>query len=302
MEIFLSKFDNINEGNENDDFNSTYLNKMLIDNQATDVNKDKFKAQLPLEHIFGFCKLFKKVIKNLGFEITFKTANLQNIIYNSIADGTQINVTINSLYLYVPFLIPTTETELMFNESIQNNYRVFFDDWYTERRIAADEMYQVNIGSAQSVNSLKYLICAHQTADRSDIPKKRTNISIFDHLDARNYFIEIDGVRYPRDGVLANYSLNEYLNQYRDVKIFYKEYVGEKLLNPFITYPFMKDKYPVHVIDLRFQVDHKTPQKIQSFEDYRAAPANAKLFIRLIRRREIEMISDGNKLIEVKVI
>ena len=83
---------------------------------------------------------------------------------------------------------------------------------------------------------------------------------------------------------------------------YFKEYVGEEILNPFLPYPDMKTKYPIQVIDLRFQVDHITPKKIQLFEEYRANPGNAKLFIILIRRREIEMISDGNKLIEVKVI
>ena len=43
----------------------------------------------------------------------------------------------------------------MFNESIQNNYRIFFDEWYTERRISTDQIYQVDIGSTQSVNSPK---------------------------------------------------------------------------------------------------------------------------------------------------
>ena len=298
----LSQFDNINEGNTNDNFDSTSLKKMLIDNHEADANRGNIKGQLALEHIFGFCKTFKKVTKNLGFEITFKTANLQNIIYTSIADGTQINVTINSLYLYVPIIIPSTETQLMFNESIQNNYRIFFDEWYTERRIVTDQIYQVDIGSAQSVKSPKYLICAHQTTARADTINKRTNLSVFDHLNVRKYLIEIDGVRYPRDGVLTNYTLNDYIDQYKDIKLFYKEYVGEELLNPFVSYPDMKDKYLIQVIDLRFQTDHITPKKIQLFEEYRANPGNAKLFIILIRRREIEMISDGNKLIEVKVI
>ena len=44
----------------------------------------------------------------------------------------------------------------MFIESIQNNYRMFFDEWYTERRIATDQIFQFNIGSAQSVNSPIY--------------------------------------------------------------------------------------------------------------------------------------------------
>ena len=87
--------------------------------------------------------------------MTFKTANLQNIIYTPIADGTQINVTINRLYQYVPFLIPTTDTQLTFNESIQNNYGIFFDEWYTERRIATDQIFQVGIGSSEAGSSPK---------------------------------------------------------------------------------------------------------------------------------------------------
>ena len=104
-----------------------------------------------------------------------------------------------------------------------------------------------------------YLICAHQTAARADPPNKRNNISIFDNLDVRKYFIEIGGQRYPRHSVLTNYAVNDSIDQYRDLKIFYKEYVGEELLNPFVSYPDMKNKYPIQVIDLRLQTDHKTP-------------------------------------------
>ena len=55
--------------------------------------------------------------------------------------------------------------------------------------------------------------------------------------------------------------------------MFYKEYVGEPLLKPFISYPDMKNFYPIQVIDLRFQADHISPKKIQLFEEYRADPA-----------------------------
>ena len=58
------------------------LKQILFNNHATDVNKGKIKGQLPLERIFGFCKTFKKITKNLGVHITFKTANLQDILYS----------------------------------------------------------------------------------------------------------------------------------------------------------------------------------------------------------------------------
>ena len=33
-------------------------------------------------------------------------------------------------------------------------------------------------------------------------------------------------------GVLINFEENSYLDQYRDLKLFYKEYLGEPLLQP----------------------------------------------------------------------
>ena len=73
------------------------------------------------------------------------------------------------------------------------------------------------------------------------------------------------------------------------------EYVGEELLNPFISYTDMKNKYPIQIIDLRFQVDHINPKKIGLFEEYRGATNNARLFMILVRHREIKMITDGKK-------
>ena len=273
--------------------------KMLINNH-TDPNKGKIKGYLYLEDIFGFCKTFKKVTKNLGFHLTFKTNDLQNIIYSSMADD--INVTINNLYLYVPNLIPSVETQVMFNEATQNNYKISFDEWYTERRIISDTITQMDIGTSQHVNSPKYLIGAHQTRIRADTANKNNNIAIFDNLNLQKYYVEIDSVRYPRDSVLVNYEQNDYIEPYKDLKLFFKEYIGEELMSPFISYPDMKTKYPVQIIDLRHQPDHITPKKIQLFQEYTADPENAKFYLIIIRRREIELISDGNKLIEVKVI
>ena len=156
---FLSQFGNINE----DDIpllerladlppqiRPTPHEKMLIYN-LTDANKGKIKGYLRLEDFFGFCKTSKKVTKKLGFVICCKTASLQDTIYTSMADD--INVTINSLSLYIPNLIPSVETQLLFSEATQNNYMISFDEWYTERRIIADSLVQHDIGSAQNMNS-----------------------------------------------------------------------------------------------------------------------------------------------------
>ena len=152
---------------------------------------------------------------------------------------------------------------MVYSKLLQN----LFDEWYTEKRIVTDQIFQVDIGSTQAVNSPKFLNCAHQTAARSDPPNKQKNISVFVNPDVRKYFVEVDSDRYPRDGVLTSYGLNDYLDQYKVVKFFYKEYVGEELLNPLISYLDMKNRYPIQVIDLRFQVEHITPKKINCLKN-----------------------------------
>ena len=83
----------------------------------------------------------------------------------------------------------------------------------------------------------------------------------------RKYFIKIDGQRNPRDSVLTNYAENDYIDQYRDLKLFYKVYIGEEILIPFVSFTDMKNKYPIQVIDLQYQADHIPPKKINCLKN-----------------------------------
>ena len=187
------------------------MKQILINNHAVEANKGRIKGHLPLEHIFGFCRTFKKIAKHLGFQLKFKMDDFQDIIFTTIAN--EINVTINKLYLYVPIIIPESQTQVTFNEAIMNNYTITFDSWYTERKISNDgRELQVDIASAQNNNSPQYLITVFQTIARTT-PNKASNPAKFDNNNVTKYFVEIDGVRYPKDGVLLNFEENSLLDQ-----------------------------------------------------------------------------------------
>ena len=190
--------------------------KMLINNY-TDANKGKIKGYF-LEGIFGFCKSFNKVTKTLGFHLVLIRNDSQDFINSSMADD--INVTIINLYLFIPNIKPSVETQLMSDEATQKNYKRSFDDYYTERRVISYMIVQHNIGSAQQVNCPKCLICAHQTEDRTSAHVEKINIAIFDNLDLRKYHVEIDSLRYLRDSLLMNYEQNDYIEQHKDLKFF----------------------------------------------------------------------------------
>ena len=223
----LSQFDNINGndipilerlGDLPPQTRKAPQQKMFTNNH-TDGNK-KTKGYLYLEDIFRFCENFKKVIKYLGFHITFTTITLQNIIHTSMVDD--INVTAKNLYLYVPNLIPFVETKLLFIKATQKIHKISYDECYTKRRVILDKIVQHDIGSTQQVNSPQYFISGHQIPNRIDTPNKNNNILIFDNLDPRKNYVDIDGLRYTRNGVLKNYEKNDYKKQYKDLKFIFQ--------------------------------------------------------------------------------
>ena len=58
-----------------------------------------------------------------------------------------------------------------------------------------------------------------------DAPISTKNVAIFDNLDLGKYYVEMDGQRYPRDRSLMNYEQSDYIAQYKDLKLFFKEYI-----------------------------------------------------------------------------
>ena len=173
----------------------------------------------------------------------------------------------------------------MFNDSCKDSFTLSFDSWSTDRKTVDTQLeYQVDIGSAQNINTPNYLVTVHQTVARVGVPNKANNVAIFVFLDVRRYHVEIDGVRYPRDCFNVDYCSNDYV----DLNLLYKEYVGEELLSPLISYPDRKNKYPIQLIDPKFQVGQTNLKKMGLFEENGGATKNARLFIILIRHREIK--------------
>ena len=130
--------------------------------------------------------------------------------------GDEITVKITSLYQHVPKLIPDAQTQVLFNDSIRNSFTLSFDSWFTDRKpVDTGLEFQVNIGSAQNVNRPKYLIVAHQSLARIEIPNKLNKIAFFDKVDFRNLFVEMDGIRYLEGSVIINNAETNYLDQYR---------------------------------------------------------------------------------------
>ena len=148
-------------------------------------------------------------------------------------------------------------------------FTLSYESWTTDSKpVDTAREFQIDISSASNINSPLYLIGTHQKTQRpnpanpaNNFSNNRFNNSIFDQVEVRKCYSEIDRVRYPKKPVIVNFDENNYLEQFRDLKLFYKEYVGDHLLSQSITYDKMKNYYPIQILDLGFQVDHISPKK-----------------------------------------
>ena len=50
-----------------DEIENKSLHHQLINNHDTPANKAKIKGLLSLQHIFGFCRIFKRLLNNYDF-------------------------------------------------------------------------------------------------------------------------------------------------------------------------------------------------------------------------------------------
>ena len=151
---------------------------------------------------------------------------------------------------------------MIFNKAISKTFTLSYESWTIDRKpVDTAREFQIDISSASNINSPLYLIAAHQKTQSPDpaipannLSNNRVNNAIFDHVEIRKYYSKIDGIHYRKNPIMVNYEENNYLEQYKDLKLFYKEYVGEQLLSPFVTYDKMKNYYPIQIIDYDFKL------------------------------------------------
>ena len=118
-----------------------------------------------------------------------------------------------------------------------------FASWTTDRQTVITGLdCQLDIRSSFDINTPKYLIAGHQTEARTGVPSKANIIAMFDQIGVRNYFVEINGTRYPpRDAIDIDYTKNDYFNQYGDLRAFFQDYIGEQILKTFMNCTDMKN-------------------------------------------------------------
>ena len=149
------------------------------------------KRSITFGTYFWILSDLKKFDSLINFLFNFQTTDLQDLIYQTLAND--FTVTIHKFHIYDPILIPDVQTEPFFNDSITKSFTLSLDSWFNDRKfIDTDLVNQVDIGSSKNITSPKFLLIAQQSFVKKGVPNKRSCVATFNNLDAGTDSVEID--------------------------------------------------------------------------------------------------------------
>ena len=146
--------------------------------------KGTFSFSIPLNHIFGFCEDYNKIIYGFKHVLTLVRKSDNDAIFRLAAAGAgKINLT--KISWYMPTIIPSDINKLNLYKTIENKSN--FDVGFRIRQcdtisLTQSTNFSWKLAVSSSPEKPRYIILAFQTdKDNTQV----TNPSIFDHCKSR---------------------------------------------------------------------------------------------------------------------
>ena len=143
----------------------------------------------------------------MRFELQLNTSNEKQIKNYTILRGNDVIVTVSSLYLYIPGLVSSPEQQQSFNKTNKSSFTVSFGSWLIDRKPVNSIGYRLGVRSASKINVSLNLMAVHQKTqhDKPPRPPNHFNEAVFDIVDVKRYFVEFEGIRYPKEPIETKY-------------------------------------------------------------------------------------------------
>ena len=263
-------------------------------------------VRIPLKDIFGYVYHQDKITYGLGYILKLRTADHANAIFRTIADVAKL--TINDISLYVSHYTPSVENQTLVTNVVLNKEPITMG--YVERKVFTKQVntnssWNFELGVEAGMQLPIYVIVGFQSADRLG-PAQTQNNGVFDQLPIIEAYCKIGSVKYPDESINLDYLRNDYDDGYNEVLKFFREYVGEQTVTPYITFQDFKEKYNLYLFDLRNQRDHIASQQVTATFKFVAGDdvvaENYTAFALVLTNRVINITSDGSRQFDIDVM
>lgn len=265
-----------------------------------------FSVAIPLNHIFGFCENYDKVIYGVKHQLTLRRKEYDSdVILKSpdknddgiykVPDG---KIILSKIAWRVPHATLTDKYMIKLSNDILN--KVVLNVNFLNRQC---ESVEVNQGQKQfdwrlnvtaGSEKPRFIILAFQ---ESKDDNQIMNPAVFDHCNITNAFVQLNSERYPEMDLQLDFNENYYTTAYKMLTDYFNHVLHKE--NCSITLTEYRNLYPLLVFDVSRQSE-KLKNSVTDIKITAAFKKNiskpTKAYALVLSERILKLESDGNKM------
>ena len=265
--------------------------------------KGSFRFIIDLEHIFGFCEDYDKVMYGFVHSlILVRGANSNNALFRATGAGTvDGKIDIKKISWMMPRLEPSDQKRYLLYKSIEKKETLSVG--FRMRQCVSVALQETptftwRLGVRSIPDKPRFMLIALQTGKAN---AQLQNSALFDHCSLTNMYVLLNNVRYPAIDFNADFAKNHYENLYKNLADFRQKYYGiDSLVSNIDVEPVTyKELFPIFVFDLSKQSERLQQGvvdiTVEMMFNGNVAPHTV-AYAMLISDRKLKFQSDGKKM------
>ena len=262
--------------------------------------KGSFSFVLPLEHIFGFCEDYDKVIYGLRHTLSMVRTSDNDAIFRA-AGVDPAKVKLSRISWIMPKVLPNDEMKYKLYKSIES--KDVIDVAFRHRQCQIVELPQSTtmswrLGVRMAPHKPRYIVIGIQQ-NKSD--NQQLNASLFDHSNVVNMSVVLNSTKYPPLDANANFTKYQFAQFYKYMTEFTRDYYGmDSLISGSAIHPIAyKELTPLFVFNVTKQSERLNQGVVDITVEMQFSAnvaANTKAYALVISDRRLKLQSDGKKM------
>ena len=262
-----------------------------------------FSFGIPLEHMFGFCEDYDKVMYGMRHALTLVRTDDADAIFRA-AGADAGKVKLSKISWMMPRVLPNDEMKYKLYKSIES--KDVLDAGFRMRQCNIVEIpanttsTSWRLGVRTAPEKPRYVIIGIQ-ADKSD--NQERNASLFNHSGVKNMSVVLNSTKYRSLDANASFAKHQFTPFYKAMTEFTRDYYGlDSLISggSGITPIAYKELMPLFVFNVSKQserLNHGVVDITVKMQfDVNGVVANTKAYALVISDRRLKLQSDGKKM------
>ena len=271
--------------------------------------KGSFSFCIPLNHIFGFCDDYDKVMYGVNHGLSLFRKGDNTAIHRELNNIGGVDVPAKVILRKVKWCIPHVKPSLeIYNGLTQKigqgaNVKIGFKNRKVDEKIVDSANWSWRVAVTSGNETPRFLILGFQTGDKNvqvGGNDKTGNPSVFDHCNVEHIQVKMLGRLYPSQVEILNFPNNQYSKAYNNVAKFRELFDGtpELFSHSGINPIDFKTLYPLFV----FNVSNQIPKTISAVVEvvfnvkFQQAPQNTTAYCLTISDKIFDLKGDGSKM------